>query len=244
MKRTIIALAGAALAACCGSDAMAFRSGPPAGFSGSPGDGMLSCILCHGDNGGSGNVQILGVPANYAANQVYNLTIRIEDAAQAGAGFEMTVEDTMGAKVGTLLLVDPIKTQFAEGLPEWISHTELGVDDSVAQWGSLGNAAEYQVQWQSPASDAGEVTFYAAGNAVNNDGISSFDNVYLTGVSTTFGSSTCEADLSGDGQVNANDLALMLGAWGPGSGPADLSGDNQVNSTDLALLLGAWGACP
>lgn len=48
------------------------------------------------------------------------------------------------------------------------------------------------------------------------------------------------ADLNGDGQVDGIDLALLLGAWGPGSGAADLNRDGQVNGLDLALLLGAW----
>ena len=47
-------------------------------------------------------------------------------------------------------------------------------------------------------------------------------------------------DLDGDGSVGFNDLALLLGAWGPCSGacPADLDGDGGVGFNDLALLLG------
>jgi hypothetical protein len=51
------------------------------------------------------------------------------------------------------------------------------------------------------------------------------------------------ADLNHDNSVNAADLAILLGAWGP-CGPscclADLNLDGQVNAADLALLLGAW----
>ncbi len=55
----------------------------------------------------------------------------------------------------------------------------------------------------------------------------------------------CLADLSGDGSVGAEDLAELLGAWGPNPGhPADLDGDGNVGTTDLAILLGAWGQCP
>jgi alpha-tubulin suppressor-like RCC1 family protein len=46
-------------------------------------------------------------------------------------------------------------------------------------------------------------------------------------------------DLDGDGQVNAADLAILLGAWGS-AGPGDLDGDGQVNAADLAILLGLW----
>lgn len=54
----------------------------------------------------------------------------------------------------------------------------------------------------------------------------------------------CPADQSGDGNVDALDLAMLLGAWGPNPGhPADFNGDGVVNAMDLAQLLGTWGAC-
>lgn len=50
-------------------------------------------------------------------------------------------------------------------------------------------------------------------------------------------------DVTADGLVNSQDLAALLGAWGPC--PAfcapDVDGDGLVNSQDLARLLGAWG---
>ncbi len=55
------------------------------------------------------------------------------------------------------------------------------------------------------------------------------------------------ADLDGDGDVGAFDLALLLGSWGPcpakGDCPADLDGTGDVGAFDLASLLGAWGPC-
>lgn len=53
------------------------------------------------------------------------------------------------------------------------------------------------------------------------------------------------ADLNGDGVVGSEDLAILLGSWGPcpamGPCPADLNGDGVVGSEDLAILLGSWG---
>ena len=49
------------------------------------------------------------------------------------------------------------------------------------------------------------------------------------------------ADLNHDGHVNAQDITIMLNAWGPGSGPADLNHDNVVGAQDIAILLNAWG---
>lgn len=50
------------------------------------------------------------------------------------------------------------------------------------------------------------------------------------------------SDLTGDGRVNAADLALVLGSWGACSGccPADLDGGGSVDANDLAILLGEW----
>jgi hypothetical protein len=52
----------------------------------------------------------------------------------------------------------------------------------------------------------------------------------------------CLGDINADGLVDANDLAILLGAWGgPGAGDLDLSG--SIGAEDLAILLGAWGDC-
>ncbi len=54
----------------------------------------------------------------------------------------------------------------------------------------------------------------------------------------------CPADLSGDGIVDATDLAILLGAWGANPDHlADFNQDGMVAADDLAVLLGAWGAC-
>jgi subtilisin family serine protease len=51
-------------------------------------------------------------------------------------------------------------------------------------------------------------------------------------------------DLNQDGAVNAQDLAIMLSAWGPCAScevcAADLNGDCVVGPQDLAQLLAAW----
>ena len=66
---------------------------------------------------------------------------------------------------------------------------------------------------------------------------------------TTQGPSPLEADCVGDidtdGDVDAFDLAMLLGAWGPNPGnPGDFDGDGDVDAFDLAMLLGSWGPCP
>jgi len=60
------------------------------------------------------------------------------------------------------------------------------------------------------------------------------------------GCGDCPTDVDGDGDVNAFDLANLLGAWGPvtpGSACLDADDSGFIEAFDLAVLLGAWGPC-
>jgi formylglycine-generating enzyme required for sulfatase activity len=53
----------------------------------------------------------------------------------------------------------------------------------------------------------------------------------------------CIADVDGDGIVNGNDLASVLGGWGSCSGcGGDVNGNGVINGEDLAVVLTRWGA--
>jgi hypothetical protein len=55
----------------------------------------------------------------------------------------------------------------------------------------------------------------------------------------------CEGDLSGNGQVDAADLGILLSVWGtsPANGQGDLNHDGIVSAPDLSALLALWGPC-
>ena len=53
---------------------------------------------------------------------------------------------------------------------------------------------------------------------------------------------TAPADANGDGEVNAADLTIVLGAWGTAASDGDINGDGVVDASDLTELLSAWGA--
>jgi hypothetical protein len=51
-----------------------------------------------------------------------------------------------------------------------------------------------------------------------------------------------EGDFNADGQVNAEDLSILLGSWGVCSNcVADINGDGIVGGFDLAIVLANWG---
>jgi hypothetical protein len=64
-------------------------------------------------------------------------------------------------------------------------------------------------------------------------------NVMEMAVRAPGGQPADPADLNDDGQVNADDLGILLGQWGS-KGTADLNGDNWVDGLDLAVLLNSW----
>ncbi|MEK6799447.1 MAG: choice-of-anchor V domain-containing protein [Planctomycetota bacterium] len=153
---------------------------------GSTASGGISCLACHGGSPGSGSVQILNAPAQYQANHVYDLTIRVMDPFEAGAGFQLSVEDAAGTHVGTLIITDAANTTWNNNDPNWVNHTETGVVNSITNWASLGSAAEFEVRWQAPGSDVGPLTFWAVGNAINNNNSPTSDKVYLSNATATF----------------------------------------------------------
>jgi hypothetical protein len=55
----------------------------------------------------------------------------------------------------------------------------------------------------------------------------------------------CPADIAGgDGNVNIDDLLVVINAWGATSGPADVNQSGLVDIDDLLAVINGWGACP
>jgi hypothetical protein len=169
-----------------GSQVLARRVGIDPAVNGSLASGGANCTICHVGGGGNGSVQILGAPSTYMAGGIYDLTVRVSDAAQLGAGFQLSVEDGSGTHVGTLSITDALNTMLNDSNPKWVNHTEAGVLDAIANWASNGNAADYNVRWEAPVADVGDVTFFAAGNAIDNNHSVIGDNIYTTSQTANF----------------------------------------------------------
>ena len=53
------------------------------------------------------------------------------------------------------------------------------------------------------------------------------------------------ADLSNDGQVNVQDILILIAFWGLCDAcDADIDQDGSVNVVDLLVVIGNWGTCP
>lgn len=99
---------------------------------------------------------------------------------------------------------------------------------SVASAGNVDNAGKHDLLVGAPLNDAGGAN---AGRAY----------VFLAGANGQAASINLAADISGDGVVDSNDLAIAIAAWGScpvdSDCPADLDGNGVVDVQDLLAVL-------
>jgi hypothetical protein len=160
-----------------------------------------------------------------------------------------TRETSSGARL--IRTVDASTWSDATGpLPAGVSATALAVD-----WGRgvpavyLGSGAGIYATWDSAA------TWVKDGMDLPNVNIGQLeiDAQRRTVIAGTYGRGAWRspmplaADLNLDGTVNGADLGILLGEWGPCTGPGwgcrgDLNRDGAVTGADLGVLLGQWGS--
>ncbi|MFN0121579.1 MAG: choice-of-anchor V domain-containing protein [Blastocatellia bacterium] len=158
--------------------AQANSGGPPTARTGAPGDLTCNASGCHnsfGTNSGNGVLNITGLPASYVGGQRYTLTVTLSQASPVpGAyGFQLTALNPSNARAGTLASTTNrtfIQTDGSTGR-QYISHNGAG-NNPVNGMGS------WTFDWTAPATSAGTVTFYVAGNAADGTGGSNLDRIY------------------------------------------------------------------
>ncbi|WP_299048901.1 choice-of-anchor V domain-containing protein [uncultured Polaribacter sp.] len=135
---------------------LSFSSGIGGSRSGSPGDGGASCVSCHqpGATFNTSAIITTNIPEDgYDTNTDYQITINTTSTAP-GYGFQVTSErlDNNG-KVGTFIAT---------------SGTAVQNGGSALSHSQRSSTGDWTFTWRSPATDVGDVKFYAAINAVNN----------------------------------------------------------------------------
>ena len=243
--RTLIAVIAIATGMAVLPTAIAFKNGADPGYSGGPeGFGQTpgqNCTACHDFNEGPGGVELFGVPQRYRSGVVYDLTVRITDPQQKAAGFEISAEGT-AVHLGDFMLLDAIHTRFAEGgsTGDYVTHTLAGRNDSTANWAANGGSYDYFLAWQAPAVDAGSITFFTAGNAVDNAHADNGDRYYADYATIGFAR---PGDADGDKDVDLLDFAQLQRCFN-GANPAVGAGCEYVDFNDNGAVsladLAAW----
>ncbi len=157
----------------------AWSSGPPAYRTGAPGD-EGDCNSCHNSytlDSGSAGFSITG-PASYSPGETIRLEVSFDSSSGKLHGFEMTALDADENRIGKFKAIGKttqvIPPKDYRGLEKkdkgkYIEHTARG-----------SKKKSWKIKWTPPASAAGIITFYAAGNDANGDGKNSGDYIYTT----------------------------------------------------------------
>ncbi len=145
--------------------------------SGSPGDFQITCASCHSGGNFSAVAAITtNIPTSgYQLNTIYNVTVSVASSSSKH-GFQLTAENNSNAKVGTFVAGSDSQTFNSN---KSVTHRSAGT--SKKSW---------TVQWTSPSTNQGEVTFYAAVNATNGNNNFNGDQAV-----TTFSKTNSEMNL-------------------------------------------------
>ena len=214
-------------------------------------------------NGLIGPVSTALTAANYTAMSTSNATGGITDAnryitAALSSGNEAThlFRFVLSEPVAD---IDEIRVQW-EGYADACTQVELYVwNNALNNWGDASGLVGQNRYLASFAGNRDETLVGRISSNISNyvaaDGSIRFlvygerpnDETFhdYMAVTVKVADEACSGDIDGDGAINGNDLATVLGSWGACAGcAADIDGDGQVNGNDLATILGAWGGCP
>jgi hypothetical protein len=155
--------------------ALTYTNGPPSGNTNAPGD--ANCTQCHsGSLVTSGtnwsNITLTSnIPSTgYVPDSVYTMTLSHTQSGITRFGFQLTALKSSGnTKAGTLIVTNSTTTQLLSGTRDYIEQTSAGTSGS----GSIS----WSFNWRAPATNSGDIKFYAAVNASNNNGNSSGDMI-------------------------------------------------------------------
>ncbi|HEY3839028.1 MAG TPA: choice-of-anchor V domain-containing protein [Bryobacteraceae bacterium] len=235
-KLIIAASVGAAVTAAFGHS-----YGPPPRVTGAPGDNPKACTQCHADgalNGFNGSVSIvLQSGAVYIPGVKQRITVQVADPAQQRWGFELTARlnsNPSSGQAGQLIPIDNMTQVICEDNgPEpctsgvsFIQHTTAGTRNGTK------NGVSFQFDWVPPATNAGSITMYVAGNAANGNSSFTGDHIYTSSIQldplTPAAPTTAAANL-----VSA--ATLQAGPVAPNSWVT-------VFGTNLAVTTRSWTA--
>ena len=187
MKQTIVRLLTTACAAAATTVVvMAFSTGPPIKRTGAPIDGGIDCSACHrtfapANSDPRGKVTII-TPSTYVPGQKQNIDIKIDHPEAVKWGFELTARpvNDQTKMAGTFTVTPVIRVQCnpsgdspCNGDLEFAEHKAAVVTAATGSY-------TYTVEWTPPINEVGDIVFYAAGNAANNNNANSGDYIFTT----------------------------------------------------------------
>ena len=171
---------------------------PPKGRTGAPGETTCAISGCHvgAINSGTGSLSInfnAGVNG-YSLGQTYNMSVTVSSAGASKWGFEMVALNGSNNSVGTFI------GNAAQNTETGSANNRLYIYQKNAPTGA--NSHTFNFQWTAPATNAGDITFYAIGNAANSNNAATGDLIYTVSQEISFNTGVTEV-AAGSSLLNA-----------------------------------------
>jgi hypothetical protein len=101
----------------------------------------------------------------------------VEQTGQKRWGFQLTALDASDEPAGDFMISDAARIQETQGSNGrvYLTHTPFGTDA-----GTLNMCTGWGFKWTAPSNNVGDVTFYIACLAANDDGDTEGDFTYTT----------------------------------------------------------------
>jgi hypothetical protein len=156
---------------------------PAAARTGAPGES--TCKSCHGQfdlNSGPGSISIdfNGGDTTYNPGQTYTVNVTVTQGSLVKFGFQSVVlKDATNTNIGTIAVTNATQTAtyngtVSGGSRKYIAQKTAGTSATTA------GSKSWSFDWTAPATDEGNITIYAVGNATNNQGNTGGDYIYTT----------------------------------------------------------------
>ena len=163
---------------------------------------------------------------------VASASMAVPASASGGQVHEIQQEGlTFVPKTKTVQPGDVVRWTWNDGFHTVTSGTDCLPDGAFFNEGLFSGNPIFE--WQVPDDLDRDVPYYCAPHC----------GLDMIGV-LVLASDRCTADLDGSGEVDFEDLLILLTAWGPcDECPEDLDGNGAVEFNDILLLLATWGPC-
>lgn len=177
-----IAIFGIAILIISGFQMEGKPDGAPSGSTGSPGDNATCAQTdCHvGTAKPMDGLVVSNIPeSGYLSSETYTITVTVNNPGGVRFGFQASPQNLEGDRMGEMIRTDEVQTKFV-GFKKYITHTLPG--------NSGVDSKSWSFDW-TPTTAEGDVTFYVAVNAANNDDEATGDSIYIDAL-TVFEDST------------------------------------------------------
>ncbi|MBP7416689.1 MAG: carboxypeptidase regulatory-like domain-containing protein [Pyrinomonadaceae bacterium] len=151
-------------------------NGAPSAHTGAPGES--TCTVCHNAGTNTGVFNVVA-PSGYVPGQTYTIQVQhtTNDTSRAAWGFELIPLTSANAMAGTVANLNTNTRVRVSGAKSYVTHTTAGT------FAGQTLSANWSFRWTAPATNIGNVTFYATGLQADNDGNDgSGDQTYVRSV--------------------------------------------------------------